>query len=78
MRRLTVRLNEQDWALAHAYAEDRRVPLAILARSALMSAIKRDLSRSNVWAHLDKVIDQRLSDALAGRSASAEGLSDRD
>jgi hypothetical protein len=70
--RIQFGLDDDDYALAVAHSADRHIPIADLARSALMSSVKRDAGRGGLMAEIDRIVRVRVADALAGRAASAE------
>lgn len=63
---------DEEYALLCGYAADHGRDPAEIVRSAVLSTIKREAGRSGLLAEIDRIVGRRVSDALAGRSASAE------
>ena len=73
MRRVQFTLTGDNEMLADGYEADRNIPLHDLARSALLSAIKREVGRGGLLAATREIVRREVADALAGHRASAQG-----
>ena len=69
--------DNNDYSLALAYAKDRGIPLAAIARSLVMSEVNRHAKRSGLLTALEGLIDAKVAvaveDALAARSHVGDG-----
>jgi len=63
--RLTVRLPADAMRLAEAYAADRGLPLASIARAALMAEVNRHAGRSHLLDQVWDLLEQRLPELIA-------------
>ena len=59
--RIQFKLDADETLLAEAYARDRGIPIHNLARSALLSALKRDLGRSHVVDAVRVIVQEELA-----------------
>ena len=59
-------LSDDNYRLAVAYAADRGLPLASIARSALMAEVKRHATRSGLLTAMHEMVKQMIAEHAAG------------
>jgi hypothetical protein len=73
MRRVQFTLTGADELLAEGYEADRNIPLCDLARSALLSAIKREAGRSGLLDAVRQIVREEMKVQPQVPRASARG-----
>ena len=60
MKRIQFEIADDEALLCEAWSHDKGIPLHDLARSALLSAVKRDLGRSHVLDAVRVIVREEL------------------